>query len=138
MTYFHNFLYLCENNILPYNERMLDTLKASLKDRKTWTFIGLGIAIGIVYGILSKPFFLHLIDGVSMSGIVLLLVGSLRFWWSDGLFASAGYKKDRDGNWKEYRKKVIEERRKARNPYTIPGIILFLFGILLTIIYYIL
>lgn len=117
---------------------MIDKIKKQLSNKITWILFGIGIFIGILYGIFVSPFFLHFLDGITITGFLLLLFTVIHFWWADGTFAITSWKKETDGNLMDYRDQIRKERQKQGNPFLIPSFLLILFSIVLTVIYYIL
>ena len=91
-------------------------------------------AVSVIYGIVSGPFLLHLIDGLSICSVLLLFAGMMVYWWKDGFFTFFSWKRE-DEPLTPLREKVRAERANAENPSLYAGLILLVISIVLTLLY---
>ena len=106
----------------------------SLKDRSVWILCGITAAVSLIYGAAGTPFFLRLIDSLSVLSLILLFAGVFRWNWKSGDYAAFSWKPG-NGSLSEHRRKIAENRQKIGNPMLPAGIILFILSLILTWIY---
>ncbi len=91
-------------------------------------------ALSVIYSIVSGPFLLHLIDGLSICSVLLLFAGMLVYWWKDGFFTFFSWKRE-DGPLTPLREKVRAERAEAETPALYAGLLLLAVSLILTLLY---
>ena len=111
---------------------------------------GICIGCGIVYGAIRAPFYLHFLDGMTISGFLFLALAIVRYSWISGdfTFFSWGVKKrkikgmdvydhdpSRGMSYTEYRKHVREERKDIKNPYMASSILILIVSLILSLLY---
>jgi|GEM_PF-1357454 len=106
----------------------------NFRSRTVWILVAIGFVISLIYGFVKEPFFLHFTDGIGVSGMFCLLFAVLRSGWKNGDFAMFNYKAV-EGSFRDYRTRLIEERRDTPNPALYAAIILLAIGIALALIY---
>ena len=113
-------------------------MKQRFCNRSVLIRCALAAAASILYGILSGPFVLHLIDGLSIASILFLFLGVLNYWWKEGFFAFFSWKKKEEPSFLTYRERLREERKHADNHSLYAGLWLLAVSLLLTGLYLIL
>ncbi len=113
---------------------MFDKYIAYFKDRTVWILAGICMAGSLIYAFCGTPFFLRLTDAVSICSLILLFAGVFRWSWKSADYAAFSWKPAK-GPLSEYRKSLIEERKKYGNPMLPAGIILFVTALIFTFIY---
>ena len=91
-------------------------------------------ALSVIYSIVSGPFLLHLIDGLSICSVLLLFAGMIVYWWKEGFFTFFSWKRE-DGPLTSLREKVRAERAEAENPALYAGLLLLAVSLILTLLY---
>ena len=118
--------------------RFFDTMGTMIQKfntRPVWIRCLLAVILSVIYGIVSGPFLLHMIDGLSIASVLFLFAGLMVYWWKDGFFTFFSWKRE-DGSLTSCRQQVREERRNAENPSLYAGLILLAVSLLLTLLYY--
>ena len=112
----------------------MDTMITKFKTKSVAVRCLIAVILSVIYGVVSGPFLLHLIDGLSIASVLLLFAGMLVYWWKDGFFTFFSWKRE-DGPLTPLREKVRAERAEAENPALYAGLILLILSLVLTLLY---
>lgn len=118
--------------------RFFDTMDNMIQKFKTRSVLIrclIALILSVIYGIVSGPFLLHMIDGLSIASVLFLFAGMLIYWWKEGFFTFFSWKKE-DGPLAAHREKVRDERRNIENPTLYAGLLLLAVSLILTLVYY--
>ena len=118
--------------------RFFDTMDNMIQKFKTRSVLIrclIALILSVIYGIVSGPFLLHMIDGLSIASVLFLFAGMLIYWWKEGFFTFFSWKKE-DGPLGAHREKVRDERRNIENPTLYAGLLLLAVSLILTLVYY--
>lgn len=110
---------------------------------------GICIACGIVYGALRVPFYLHFLDGLTISGFVFLTVAIVRASWIAGDFTFFSWRprNHRKGgpdyyeedpthmSYREYRESIREQRKDEKNYYMPSSLLVLAIALILSLLY---
>ena len=113
----------------------MDTMIQKFKTRAVLIRCLIAVILSVIYGIVSGPFLLHMIDGLSIASVLFLFAGMLIYWWKEGFFTFFSWKKE-DGPLAAHREKVRDERRNIENPTLYAGLLLLAVSLILTLVYY--
>ena len=118
--------------------RFFDTMDNMIQKFKTRSVLIrclIALILSVIYGIVSGPFLLHMIDGLSIASVLFLFAGMLIYWWKEGFFTFFSWKKE-DGPLAAHREKIRDERRNIENPTLYAGLLLLAVSLILTLVYY--
>lgn len=108
------------------------------------------ILCGIVYGKLRSPFYLHFLDGLTISGFFALGLALIRASWLAGDFTFfswhpkkrsknpySRYEEDptRGMSYREYRSAIREERKDMKNDYLPSSLLVLAIALILSLLY---
>jgi len=113
---------------------MKNFLKETAADRKIWIAAAVCTAVGIVNGIRVSPFYLHFLNGLTIAGFAVLILGICKWFWKEGDFVFFSWK-PKHGSYTKYRHEVIEERRGEKNPWLTAGILVTVISLILSLLY---
>ena len=121
-----------------HTARFFDTMETMIQKFKTRPVMIrclIAAVLSAIYGIVSGPFLLHMIDGLSIASVLFLFAGMMVYWWKEGFFTFFSWKRE-DGPLTAHREKVRAERRHEENPTLYAGLLLLAVSLILTLIYY--
>ena len=113
---------------------MKNFLKEIAGERRIWISAAVWAAAGIVNGIRVSPFYLHFLNGLTIAGFALLIVGLCKWFWKEGDFAFFSWK-PKSGSYTRYRSTIIEERRSEKNPWLTAGLMVTAIALVLSLLY---
>lgn len=97
-------------------------------------YIVLALAFSFGLSLVLKPSFVWVINLLTLSGGVALVVGIFRHLWMKGDFDLFGYRQTKSG-YLEYKRQLSSEREEMTNPLLGAGVVLTALAILFTLIY---
>ena len=105
----------------------------SLFTKDVGIFIGICCLISILYGIIRKPFLLHFVDGLSISGMF-LIIGWLILYWK----GRASFLPKKGQTLKQFAEEKIDKEFNQPTPSTllVSGISTILLSIILIVIFF--
>ena len=112
----------------------MDTMIQKFKTRAVLIRCLIAVILSVIYGIVSGPFLLHMIDGLSIASVLFLFAGMMVYWWKEGFFTFFSWKRE-DGPLTAHREKVRAERRNEENPTLYAGLLLLAVSLVLTLLY---
>ena len=112
----------------------MDTMIQKFKTRAVLIRCLIAVILSVIYGIVSGPFLLHMIDGLSIASVLFLFAGMMVYWWKEGFFTFFSWKRE-DGPLIAHREKVRAERRNEENPTLYAGLLLLAVSLVLTLLY---
>lgn len=102
--------------------------------KSSMIYITISIIFSLAVSYFARPSFVWLINMLTLTGGLALVIGIFRYLWMKGDFDLFGYRQTKSG-YMEYKRQLLEERKDLSNPLLGAGCILSLAAILLTLIY---
>ena len=100
---------------------------------------GICAGVGIIYGLLRGPFYLHFLDGLTISGFFALGAALIRASWLAGDFTFFSWhpKEDptRGMSYREYRDTIRNERKDLRNDLLPSSLLVLCIALILSFLY---
>ena len=109
------------------------------------------ILCGVIYGFVRPPFYLHFLDGLTISGFFALGVALIRASWLAGDFTFFSWRPKRHSrkhgipnyeedptrgmSYTEYRNAIREERKDMKNPYMASSLLILVVSLILSLLY---
>lgn len=106
---------------------------------------------GLLYGALFPPFYLHFLDGMTISGFLFLAAAIVRYSWICGDFTFFSWRPKRHSrkhgilnyeedptrgmSYTEYRNAIREERKDMKNPYMASSLLILFVSLILSLLY---
>ncbi|MFV0552050.1 MAG: hypothetical protein ACK5L6_09055 [Anaerorhabdus sp.] len=97
-------------------------------------YIGLSIVISLTVSYFMRPSFLWIINTLTLTGGMALVIGIFRYLWIKGDFDLFGYRQTKSG-YLEYKRQLLEERKDLANPLLGAGGVLAFLAVVLTFFY---
>ena len=129
---------------------MKNKLKNNFLTKTATCVYAVCILCGVIYGFVRPPFYLHFLDGLTISGFFALGVALIRASWLAGDFTFfswhpkkrsknpySRYEEDptRGMSYREYRSAIREERKNLRNDYLPSSLLVLAAALILSLLY---
>lgn len=129
---------------------MINKLKKTFITKTAFTVYAVCIACGIGYGVIRPPFYLHFLDGMTISGFFALALALIRASWLAGDFTFFSWKPKRKSNnpyskyegdptrgmsYREYRNAIREERKDMKNDFLPSSLLILAISLILSLLY---
>lgn len=97
-------------------------------------YIVISITLSLGLSLILKPSFVWVINLLTLTGGLALVIAIFRHLWLKGDFDVFGYRQTKSG-YLEYKRQLLHEREDMTNPLASAGLILTTLAILFTLIY---
>ncbi len=114
---------------------MKDKIKKTLSDQWIYIVITIDLAIGVITGLLNEKFYLHFLNGITVSGMLTLFIGIAKWFWKEGDFAYFAWRQKRDGAYTSYRRDIVAKRKDKTNPCLYGGAAVAILATILSFLY---
>lgn len=130
---------------------MMKKIKELFCNKTAYIVYAVCIGCGLVYGALVPPFYLHFLDGLTISGFFALTIAIIRASWLAGDFTFFSWRpkrhshKDPYGKYEadptrgmsytQYRSAIREERKDLKNEYMPSSLLVLAIALILSLLY---
>lgn len=101
----------------------MQKIKDYLFNKKAYTLYAIALSVGAIYGFMKSPFYLHLLDGMTIMSLIYLLIGIFK-WGEKGRYLPLFY-----------REKDSQRDLKAKNAYIAPALFIMLVAFIASFLY---
>ncbi|NCB33362.1 MAG: hypothetical protein EOM64_05705 [Erysipelotrichia bacterium] len=114
---------------------MKEKLRKTLSDQWIFIVIAIDLGIGVITGFLNSNFYLHFLNGITVSGMLTLFIGIAKWFWKEGDFAYFVWRQKKDGPYTAYRHDLIDKRKDKTNPCLYGGAAVTILATILSFLY---